>query len=606
MHDMLDNHMQTGLCRLGLAMGILIATALGVVLGGWLTLGPATLSTSPSEAIRLTLPLDMVLAGVAACGFGAFYNAPWRVLWVSILCGVVGHGLRYLCLEHLSVEISTLFGCLAIGVIASAAADRMHLPFSAIAFAGAVPMMPGVFIYQSLAGAMRLSAAGTAADPRSPPQPWRSPSSPCSWWRHGDWTPGRRQACRSGFTPSPHVARLTGRCDHAVPERVLRVDLFSLGYRERYRHVREVVIPEADDHVRPPADAGVDRVLPQEQAEGRIVRGRRHASDAVAGIDVLECDRRAGPLEVLGDRVAQKDADSPYRTLPDASRSPLFAIRSWPAPSATTTTAWPRRSSRCCSAERNASSVNGTSGTRQKFTWLLTSAEYAAMNPESRPISFTSPIPLRAASASAFAADVARRASVTAVSNPNVLCTNEMSLSIVFGTPMTPIFKPRAPLPRRSSVRRAAFRRRRWRRGSRRPGLEVLDHFRRSWGPRDDPRIDPPLSWIRWTDSGSTRPARARSGARAPRSRTGSRDLFDAVMEAEAPDDRADHVVQPRAEPAARHDPARELRRIEEQHLPRPGGLHRGRRCAGVEPGFHPLERGVIEHALVVAGEPDA
>jgi uncharacterized membrane protein YjjB (DUF3815 family) len=26
-------------------------------------------------------------------------------------------------------------------------------------------MMPGVFIYQSIAGAMRLSAAGTAADP---------------------------------------------------------------------------------------------------------------------------------------------------------------------------------------------------------------------------------------------------------------------------------------------------------------------------------------------------------------------------------------------------------------------------------------------------------
>ena len=164
-YDMLDNHMQTGVCRLVLAMGILIATALGVVLGGWLTLGPATLSTSPSEAMRLTLPLDVALAGVAACGFGAFYNAPWRVLWVSILCGMVGHGLRYLCLEHLSMEISTLFACLAIGLIANVAADRMHLPFSAVAFAGAVPMMPGVFIYQSIAGAMRLSAAGTAADP---------------------------------------------------------------------------------------------------------------------------------------------------------------------------------------------------------------------------------------------------------------------------------------------------------------------------------------------------------------------------------------------------------------------------------------------------------
>jgi uncharacterized membrane protein YjjB (DUF3815 family) len=166
-HDMLENHMQTGVCRLGLAIVMLTAAALGVAAGGWLTLGPATLSTAPSEAMRLTLPLDMALAGVAACGFGAIYNAPWRVLWVSALCGMVGHGIRYLCLAHLSLglEMSTLFACLAIGLMAQAAADRLRLPFPAVAFAGAVPMMPGVFIYQSIAGAIRLAAAGTAADP---------------------------------------------------------------------------------------------------------------------------------------------------------------------------------------------------------------------------------------------------------------------------------------------------------------------------------------------------------------------------------------------------------------------------------------------------------
>jgi uncharacterized membrane protein YjjP (DUF1212 family) len=164
-YDMLENHVQTGVCRLGLATGILVATALGVALGAWVTLGPSTVSTTPSEATPLTLPLDAVLAGIAACGFGAFYNAPWRVLWVSILCGVVGHGLRYVCLDYMSVDIATLFACLAIGLIANVAADRLHLPFSALAFAGAVPMMPGVFIYQSIAGAIRLSAGSTVADP---------------------------------------------------------------------------------------------------------------------------------------------------------------------------------------------------------------------------------------------------------------------------------------------------------------------------------------------------------------------------------------------------------------------------------------------------------
>ena len=83
-HDMLENHMQTGICRLGLAVAILTAAALGVVLGGWLTLGLTELSTAPPRSDGSTLPLDAVLAGVAACGFGAFDHGTGRVLWVSI------------------------------------------------------------------------------------------------------------------------------------------------------------------------------------------------------------------------------------------------------------------------------------------------------------------------------------------------------------------------------------------------------------------------------------------------------------------------------------------------------------------------------------------
>jgi len=127
--------------------------------------GPAVLSTAPSESMRLTLLLDVVLAGVAACGFAVFYNAPWRFVWVSIVCGMAGHGVRYVSLEYLGIEIATLFASLAIGLIAGAAADRLRLPFSSVAFAGAVPMMPGVLIYQSFGGAMRLSSAGAAAEP---------------------------------------------------------------------------------------------------------------------------------------------------------------------------------------------------------------------------------------------------------------------------------------------------------------------------------------------------------------------------------------------------------------------------------------------------------
>lgn len=164
-YDILENHVQIGVSLLVLSLGLLSATALGVVLGGWLVVGPAVLSTAPSDAMHLTLLLDVTLAGVAACGFGTFYNAPWRFLWVSMVCGMAGHGVRYLSLDYLGIEMSTLFACVTIGLIAGAAADRLRIPFSSLAFAGAVPMMPGVFIYQSFGGAMRLSVTGAAADP---------------------------------------------------------------------------------------------------------------------------------------------------------------------------------------------------------------------------------------------------------------------------------------------------------------------------------------------------------------------------------------------------------------------------------------------------------
>jgi uncharacterized membrane protein YjjB (DUF3815 family) len=151
--------------RLGLAAIILMAAALGVPFGDWVILRLTSVAASKSPASPLTLTLDIVMAGVAANGFSVLYNAPWRVLWVSVLCGMVGHGVRYICLDAgLSQEIATLCGCLPIGIMGAVAADRLHLPFSAVAFAGAVPMMPGIFIYESIATAMRLSAGSAEAD----------------------------------------------------------------------------------------------------------------------------------------------------------------------------------------------------------------------------------------------------------------------------------------------------------------------------------------------------------------------------------------------------------------------------------------------------------
>jgi hypothetical protein len=80
-------------------------------------------------------------------------------------------------------------------------------------------------------------------------------------------------------------------------------------------------------------------------------------------------------------------------------------------------------------------------------------------------------------------------------------------------------------------------------------------------------------------------------------------DRPDAIVVMQAEHDRAYDVVQPRADPAAGHDPARKPRRVEEQHFPRARRLHRGRIFPPVVPGLQVLEARVIEDALAVARE---
>lgn len=164
LYDMIENNMQTGIPRFGLAAGILVAAALGIFLGGWIMLGLTTVPPWQGARIPIPLWLDVFLAGVAACGFGAFYNAPWRVLWTSIVCGMVGHGIRYICLVGgMELAVSTFFACMAIGFMANRWVSSMRIPFAAVAFAGAVPMMPGVLMFRSIGGAMDISAAGNLA-----------------------------------------------------------------------------------------------------------------------------------------------------------------------------------------------------------------------------------------------------------------------------------------------------------------------------------------------------------------------------------------------------------------------------------------------------------
>jgi uncharacterized membrane protein YjjB (DUF3815 family) len=164
--DLIDNHLPMCLARLGLAAGILLASALGIALGAELTL-PGPLGPDPGpRADHLNLITDVVLAGIVTCGFAVVFNTPWAQVGFAAVGGMVGHGLRYLALEAgSSPEVATFLGGLAVGSVAAQIARSAKLPVAVIAFAGAVTMMPGLQIYRALAGARQLARLAHDTDP---------------------------------------------------------------------------------------------------------------------------------------------------------------------------------------------------------------------------------------------------------------------------------------------------------------------------------------------------------------------------------------------------------------------------------------------------------
>lgn len=169
--DLIDNYLPMSLARLGLATAILLASALGIVLGVELILwdGLPIRQAPSANADHLNLVSDVVLAGLVTCGFAVFYNTAWAQVGLAAVGGMAGHGLRFLALEAgCRLEVATFLGALAVGVVSawmSCAQEFGKTPVAVIAFAGAVTMMPGLHIYRALAGALQLARQTNETNP---------------------------------------------------------------------------------------------------------------------------------------------------------------------------------------------------------------------------------------------------------------------------------------------------------------------------------------------------------------------------------------------------------------------------------------------------------
>ncbi|HVU13347.1 MAG TPA: threonine/serine exporter family protein [Phototrophicaceae bacterium] len=103
---------------------------------------------------------DALWSGVAALGFAVLFNVPKRLLLGCFLSGAVGHTLRTLCVNSgASVEVGTLIGAGGVGFFGVYLSNRFDVPAFIFTVTGAIPMVPGVFAYQTVIGLLQATSA---------------------------------------------------------------------------------------------------------------------------------------------------------------------------------------------------------------------------------------------------------------------------------------------------------------------------------------------------------------------------------------------------------------------------------------------------------------
>jgi len=145
--DLARGRIALGASRIGYAGLITVMICTGLLVG--LSFGGTALPVlMPSHPVPFGY--GVIAAGVAVAAYSTFFAMPLRVLPIPILIGVLAHAARWLTISSIgaSTETGALVACLLVGILVTSIADRLRLPFAAVASASAVPLIPGAFVFR--------------------------------------------------------------------------------------------------------------------------------------------------------------------------------------------------------------------------------------------------------------------------------------------------------------------------------------------------------------------------------------------------------------------------------------------------------------------------
>jgi uncharacterized membrane protein YjjP (DUF1212 family) len=154
--DLLALRMTLGLTRLGYATLLLGAIAGGLVLG--LRLGGQALPLSSAD-VRVALYADVLAAGVAAASYAVYFSMPYRMIGWPVAAGMVAHAAHWwsITVWHASLAGAALVSCVIVGTALAPISYLLRIPFTAIGFAAVVALVPGMYVFWTLAGLVQLT-----------------------------------------------------------------------------------------------------------------------------------------------------------------------------------------------------------------------------------------------------------------------------------------------------------------------------------------------------------------------------------------------------------------------------------------------------------------
>ncbi len=161
--DLARTRIALGIARLAYA-GVIVLLICAGGLFGFTAIGGANLAIAEA-APPVPLVIDVIAAGCAVASFGTFFSTPWRLLAFPIAAGMLAHAARWALISVAGTNAATgaLVACMLVSVLVTPVADRLHLPFAALAFSAVVSLMPGFFLFNTATGIVELVSIGPSA-----------------------------------------------------------------------------------------------------------------------------------------------------------------------------------------------------------------------------------------------------------------------------------------------------------------------------------------------------------------------------------------------------------------------------------------------------------